>query len=118
MEDYELEEIEFWRKLEEESMSRGSMLRRSAAAAVGLTILSGPAAAWAARAGGAGALAAPGIPKKLIAAAKKEGQLNVIALPHSWANYGEIISTFTVSPAPPARCWRPSAGRRWRGSPA
>ena len=95
MEDYELEELEFWRRLEEESMSRSSMLRRSAAAAVGLTILSGPTAAWAARAGGAGALAAsPGIPKKLIAAAKKEGQLNVIALPHSWANYGEIISTF------------------------
>src|SRR5947208_10140788 len=93
MEEYELEEIEFWRKLEEESMSRGSMLRRSAAAAFGLTILSGPTAAWAARAGSAEALA-PGIPKKLIAAAKKEGQLNVVALPHSWANYGEIISTF------------------------
>lgn len=30
----------------------------------------------------------------LIAEAKKEGQLNVIALPHDWANYGEIISTF------------------------
>jgi putative spermidine/putrescine transport system substrate-binding protein len=92
MEDYELEEIEFWAKLEEESMSRGSMLRRSAAAAFGLTILSGPAAAWA---GSAEALTADGTPiKKLIAAAKKEGQLNVIALPHSWANYGQIISTF------------------------
>jgi len=95
MEDYELQEIEFWRKLEEESMSRSSMLRRSAAAAFGLTILSSPAAAWAARAGSADALTADGIPlKKLIAAAKKEGQLNVIALPHDWANYGEIISTF------------------------
>ncbi|WP_328476600.1 ABC transporter substrate-binding protein [Actinoplanes sp. NBC_00393] len=30
----------------------------------------------------------------LIAAAKKEGQLNVIALPPNWANYGEIIKTF------------------------
>jgi putative spermidine/putrescine transport system substrate-binding protein len=30
----------------------------------------------------------------LVAAAKKEGQLNVIALPPSWANYGEIIKTF------------------------
>jgi putative spermidine/putrescine transport system substrate-binding protein len=30
----------------------------------------------------------------LIAEAKKEGQLNVIALPHDWANYGELISTF------------------------
>ncbi len=95
MEDYELQEIELWRKLEEESISRSAMLRRSAAAAVGLTILSGPAAAWAARTGRAEALTADGIPlKKLIAAAKKEGQLNVIALPHDWANYGEIISTF------------------------
>jgi putative spermidine/putrescine transport system substrate-binding protein len=30
----------------------------------------------------------------LVAAAKKEGQLNVIALPPDWANYGEIISSF------------------------
>lgn len=32
----------------------------------------------------------------LIAAAKKEGQLNVIALPRDWANYGEIIDTFSA----------------------
>src|SRR6266550_4378665 len=91
VEDHELQEIEFWRKLEEESMSRSSMLRRGAAAAFGLTILSTPAA-WAADS--AEALTANGIPKKLIAAAKKEGQLNVIALPHDWANYGEIITAF------------------------
>jgi ABC-type Fe3+ transport system substrate-binding protein len=30
----------------------------------------------------------------LIEAAKAEGELNVIALPPDWANYGEIISTF------------------------
>jgi putative spermidine/putrescine transport system substrate-binding protein len=32
----------------------------------------------------------------LIKAAKKEGELNVIALPHDWANYGELISTFAT----------------------
>src|SRR5258708_31472398 len=32
---------------------------------------------------------------KLIAAAKKEGTLNVIALPPTWANYGNIIKAFT-----------------------
>ncbi len=32
----------------------------------------------------------------LIAAAKKEGTLNVIALPPDWANYGEMISSFTA----------------------
>ncbi|PZG20834.1 ABC transporter substrate-binding protein [Micromonospora craterilacus] len=31
----------------------------------------------------------------LIAEAKKEGQLNVIALPPDWANYGELIKTFS-----------------------
>ena len=31
----------------------------------------------------------------LITAAKKEGALNVIALPPTWANYGTIISTFS-----------------------
>ena len=94
MEDYELQEVEFWRKLEEESLSRSAMLRRSAAAAVGLTVLSSPAAAWAARAGSDEAMTADGIPVKLIKAARKEGHLNVIALPHDWANYGEMIGAF------------------------
>jgi putative spermidine/putrescine transport system substrate-binding protein len=31
---------------------------------------------------------------KLIAAAKKEGHLNTIALPRDWADYGEIMDTF------------------------
>lgn len=31
---------------------------------------------------------------ELVAAAQDEGELNVIALPPDWANYGEIISTF------------------------
>ena len=31
---------------------------------------------------------------KLVAAAKKEGKLNVIALPPTWANYGTIIKDF------------------------
>ena len=38
--------------------------------------------------------AAGGGMAKLVAAAKKEGTLNVIALPPTWANYGTIISTF------------------------
>jgi putative spermidine/putrescine transport system substrate-binding protein len=38
--------------------------------------------------------AAGGGMSKLVAAAKKEGALNVIALPPTWANYGTIISTF------------------------
>jgi putative spermidine/putrescine transport system substrate-binding protein len=38
--------------------------------------------------------AAMGGMDKLVAAAKKEGQLNVIALPPDWANYGNIIKAF------------------------
>src|SRR5438105_15645423 len=73
------------------------MLKRSAAAAAGLTILGAPAGAFGGvrRAGAAPPLHGKDISlKDLVAAAKKEGKLNVIALPHDWANYGEIISTF------------------------
>jgi putative spermidine/putrescine transport system substrate-binding protein len=97
MEDYEAQEQEFWRKLEETDMSRSQMLKRSVAAAAGLTILSSPAAALAARRSGAATppLKGSSIPlKTLVANAKKEGTLNAIALPPDWANYGEVISTF------------------------
>ena len=98
MEDYQEQEYEFLRRLEEERMSRRSVLRRGLAAGVGLTILSLPEVALAARQkamanaplrGGAVSL------KELVAQAKKEGTLNTIALPPDWANYGEIMSTFT-----------------------
>src|ERR1039458_1339348 len=41
-------------------------------------------------------IAAVGGMKGLIAAAKKEGQLNVITLPANWANYGTIMKDFTA----------------------
>ena len=31
---------------------------------------------------------------RLVTAAKQEGQLTTIALPHSWCNYGEVIAGF------------------------
>src|SRR5690242_6107584 len=40
--------------------------------------------------------AAGGGMDKLIAAAKEEGTLNVIALPPTWANYGNVIKAFTA----------------------
>ena len=49
MEDWEAQDVEFWRKLDEEGISRSAMLRRSAAAAFGLTLLASPAAALASR---------------------------------------------------------------------
>jgi putative spermidine/putrescine transport system substrate-binding protein len=39
--------------------------------------------------------AAAGGMSALVAAAKKEGALNVIALPSNWANYGNVIKAFT-----------------------
>jgi putative spermidine/putrescine transport system substrate-binding protein len=98
MEDYEAQEIEFWAKLEEEGMSRSSMLRRSAAAAVGLTVLGNASTAFGMS---RTRLAAPPVKEtaaglaELIKQAKKEGHLNTIALPPDWAGYGEILSTFT-----------------------
>ena len=47
MEDYEAQELEFWRKLDEKEMSRSQMLKRSVAAAAGLTVLASPGLAWA-----------------------------------------------------------------------
>ena len=97
MEDYEAEEIEFWAKLEEEGMSRSSMLRRSAAAAFGLTVMGSSATALGAS---RATLAGPPVTMTkagladLVKAAKKEGHLNTIALPPDWANYGEMMSTF------------------------
>lgn len=38
--------------------------------------------------------AEPSIDKTLVAAARKEGELNVIALPPDWANYGKMIQEF------------------------
>jgi putative spermidine/putrescine transport system substrate-binding protein len=86
------------RLVAEEKMSRSSLLRRSAAAGVGLTILSSPATAFA-RSSGAAAVAPPlrgaSIPfATILKNAKGEKKINTIALPPDWANYGEIMSTF------------------------
>ncbi len=40
------------------------------------------------------AAAAPANMDELIAAAKAEGELTTIALPHDWCNYGEVIQSF------------------------
>jgi putative spermidine/putrescine transport system substrate-binding protein len=98
MEDYQEQEYEFLRRLDEERLSRRTLLRRGAVAGAGLTVLSLSPAALAAR---QKALADPPLRGKtlklseFVAEAKKEGRLNTIALPPDWANYGEIISTFS-----------------------
>jgi len=96
MEEYEEQEIEFWAKLEEEGMSRSSLLRRSAAAAFGLTIVGSASTALGAT---KAKLSPPTRMTKdqfaaLVKAAKKEGHLNTIALPPDWANYKEALHNF------------------------
>src|SRR6187399_1023353 len=107
MEDRELEE-RVKRALEESRLTRRLLLRRSVVFGAGLTALPAIAAACGgdetstSGATGTGG-GAPSIPASgtdismddLVAAAKEEGQLNTIALPPDWANYGEIMSTFT-----------------------
>ena len=98
MEDFQEQEYEFLRRLEEEKVGRKTLLKRGLAAGAGLTVMSLSPAALAAR---KTALAEPPTIGRLaklsdiVKEAKKEGRLNVIALPPDWANYGEIISTFS-----------------------
>jgi putative spermidine/putrescine transport system substrate-binding protein len=75
-------------------MNRRELLRKGALGGLGLASL-GPLAsildiptAFAARA------ESSGITRALITAARKEGNLNVITLPRTWADYGEIMDTF------------------------
>jgi len=98
MEDYQEQEYEFLRRLEEEKIDRGRLLKRGLAAGAGLTIFSLSDLALATQ---QRVLADPPVlgrsvsVAEMIAEAKKEGRLNVIALPPTWANYGEIIKTFS-----------------------
>jgi putative spermidine/putrescine transport system substrate-binding protein len=97
VEEFQEQEYEFLRRLDEERFDRRKLLKRGIAAGAGLTILTMPAGALAAR---RKALADPPVLgralslKEWVAQAKKEGKLNTIALPPDWANYGEIMSTF------------------------
>jgi putative spermidine/putrescine transport system substrate-binding protein len=69
-----------------------SVLGVTAAAACGLAVSSAASAStnWAT----AKSAASAGGMSALVAAAEKEGKLNVITLPSNWANYGAIMSAF------------------------
>jgi putative spermidine/putrescine transport system substrate-binding protein len=84
------------RLVAEERMSRHAMLKRSIAAAAGLTILTSPATALAGRraAQQTPPLRGKGRFNDILQQAKREGRINTMALPPDWANYGEIMSTF------------------------
>jgi len=98
MKEFQEQEYEFLRRLDEERIDRRTVLRRGLVAGAGLTILGLSPTALAAR---TQALKDPPLLgrsiklSELVAEAKKEGRLNVIALPPDWSNYGEVISTFS-----------------------
>lgn len=77
------------------SIDRRALLRRGGLGALAVTSLA-PLTGLLdiSQAFAQGASASGGGMAKLIAAAKKEGHLNTIALPRDWANYGEIMDTF------------------------
>jgi len=69
--------------------------RRVMVLAVGAAVILGACSS-----GGSGGSAAAGgtiagVPQTLIDAAKGEGNLTTIALPHSWCNYGKMLTDFT-----------------------
>ncbi|MCX6055547.1 MAG: extracellular solute-binding protein [Chloroflexi bacterium] len=51
-----------------------------------------------------------GVADDLVSAAKAEGGLTVIALPHDWCNYGEAITAFTAKYGIPINELNPDAG--------
>ena len=84
-----------WGEFVEERVSRGSLLRR--AGLLGMGAIATPALL-----GGTSAFAADTVPSSgktlsladLITKAQKEGTVNTITLPPTWANYGEIMKTY------------------------
>ncbi len=78
------------------SIGRTGALLAASTLLVGITACSPPESKKSASSDAAKATSAAdfGGFDKLVEAAKKEGQLNVIALPPDWANYGEIIKAF------------------------
>ena len=81
-------------RLENAGITRRTLLRRGVLAGAGLSALPvllgqvGPAMAASGRVEAGTPLAT------LIAAAQKEGTINTITLPPTWANYGEIMKTY------------------------
>src|SRR5665213_4003613 len=90
-----------WHRIHRLGLAVGVMALVAAACGPSTTTSSSSWATATSASGGGGMTA-------LIAAAKAEGQLNVIALPPNWANYGAIISGFTAKYGIPITSANPS----------
>jgi putative spermidine/putrescine transport system substrate-binding protein len=78
------------------SPQRFALVGLTALALLGAGCSSGSSGSSSSKWNTATSAAAGGGMTALVAAAKKEGTLNVIALPPTWANYGNIIKAFTA----------------------
>jgi putative spermidine/putrescine transport system substrate-binding protein len=76
-------------------LNRRELLKRGAVGAAGIAGLGMLGDLDVSRALAAAPVAAGGIDPMLVAAAKKEGKINLITLPRTWADYGEIMDTFS-----------------------
>ena len=74
----------------------GSSGSSSSSSSTGTSPSTSSSAASSANVATANSAAAAGGMDALVAAAKAEGQLNVITLPDNWANYGNIMKAFTA----------------------
>jgi len=78
------------------SLTRWAGLLATSAILFAACSSSSSSSAPSAAAGASGAAAGSGASQQLIDAAKAEGGLTTIALPHTWCNYGEMLSSFTA----------------------
>jgi putative spermidine/putrescine transport system substrate-binding protein len=71
--------------------------RRVMVLAVGAAVILGACSSGGGgAASGAAGATIPGVAQTLIDAAKAEGNLTTIALPHSWCNYGQMLTDFSA----------------------
>jgi putative spermidine/putrescine transport system substrate-binding protein len=76
-------------------MTSKRTMARAFSLVAGLALVAGACTSGPAAGSGGAAATIPGVPQSLIDAAKGEGNLTTIALPHSWCNYGKMLTDFT-----------------------
>jgi putative spermidine/putrescine transport system substrate-binding protein len=81
---------------EEERVTMIRPFRRVMVLAVGAAVILGACSSGGAGGSAAAGATIPNVPQTLIDAAKAEGNLTTIALPHSWCNYGKMLTDFTA----------------------
>src|SRR5947207_1570014 len=80
---------------EEERVTMIRPFRRVMVLAVGAAVILGACSTGGGGGGGATGASIPGVAQSLVDAAKAEGNLTTIALPHSWCTYEQMLTDFT-----------------------